>query len=60
MLEAVTSALSTALTWVGSVVSALVTESGALYALLPLFGIGVAISAIMLGVKVIKSFVWGS
>lgn len=60
MLEAVTSALSTALTWVGSVVSALVTETGALYALLPLFGIGVAISAIMLGVKVIKSFVWGS
>lgn len=60
MMAAVTSALSTVITWVGTVVNALVTESGALSELLPLFAIGISISALMLGIKAIKSFVWGS
>lgn len=60
MLEAVTSALTTVIGWVGTVVSALVGESGELKELLPLLAIGVAISALMLGVKAIKSFIWGA
>ena len=60
MLQAVTAALSTVIDWVGTVVEALVTESGALSELLPLLAIGVAISALMLGVKAIKSFIWGA
>lgn len=60
MLEAVTSALGTVIDWVGQVVTALVGESGALKELLPLLAIGVAISALMLGVKAIKSFIWGA
>lgn len=60
MLEAVTSALSTVISWVGTVVSALVGADGALSELLPLLAIGVAISALMLGVKAIKSFIWGA
>lgn len=60
MMAAVTSALSTVISWVGTVVNALVTESGALSELLPLFAIGISISALMLGIKAIKSFVWGS
>lgn len=60
MLEAVTSALTVVIGWVGTVVSALVGESGKLKELLPLLAIGVAISALMLGVKAIKSFIWGA
>lgn len=60
MLEAVTSALSTVIDWVGTVVTALVGSEGALSELLPLLAIGVAISALMLGVKAIKSFIWGA
>lgn len=60
MMEAVTTALSTVIDWVGTVVSALVGESGELNALLPLLAVGIAISALMLGVKAIKSFTWGT
>lgn len=60
MLEAVTAALSTVISWVGEVVTAVVGEAGALKELLPLLAVGIAISALMLGVKAIKSFAWGA
>lgn len=60
MLQAVTSALSTVLGWVGTVITSLTTAEGELYSLLPLFAITVAVSAVMLGIKVIKGFVWGA
>lgn len=60
MLEAVTSGLTTVIAWVGSVVDALVTTDGELSALLPLLAIGVAVSAMMLGIKAIRSFIWGA
>lgn len=60
MLEAVSSAIGTVIGWVGTVITALLAESGALSPLLPLFAVGVAISAILLGVKIIKSFIWGA
>ena len=60
MLEAVTSGLTTVIGWVGTVVDALVTTDGALSALLPLLAIGIAVSALMLGVKAIRSFTWGA
>lgn len=60
MLAAVTSAITTVIDWVGTVVTALVGESGALSELLPLFAIGVAISAILLGIKVIRGMIWGA
>lgn len=60
MLEAVTSGLSTVIGWVGTVVTALTSSSGALKDLLPLLAIGVAVSALMLGIKAIRSFVWGA
>lgn len=58
MMEAVTSALGTVISWCGTVVTAVL--SGELSALLPLLAVGVAISALMLGVKCIKSFAWGT
>lgn len=60
MLEAVTSGIGTVIGWVGTVVDALVGEAGQLSALLPLFAIGVAISAILLGIKIIRGMIWGS
>lgn len=60
MLEAVSTALTTVIDWVGTVVTALTSTDGKLSALLPLLAIGVAISALMLGVKAIKSFSWGT
>lgn len=60
MMAAVTSALSTVITWIGTVVNALVGSGGALAELLPLFAISVAISAFMLGMKAIRSVVWGA
>lgn len=59
MLEAVTSGITQVISWIGSVITALTTTNGALNGLLPLFAIGISISAIMLGVRMIKSLVWG-
>lgn len=60
MLDAVTSAISTVITWIGSFITALTSTTGALYPLLPLFAVGIAISAVLLGVKIVKSVVWGA
>lgn len=60
MLAAVTSGLSTVITWVGTVITAMTSETGALSDLLPLLAIGVSISALLLGVKVIRSVIWGA
>lgn len=60
MIEAVTSALGTVIGWCGTVISAITTTDGDLSALLPLWGIGVAVTVVFLAVKVIKSFAWGT
>lgn len=60
MIEAVTTALGTVISWVGTVVSAVTSTSGQLKDLLPLLAVGIAVSALMLGVKAIRSFVWGA
>lgn len=60
MIAAVTSAISDVLGWVGTVITSLTSQTGELNALLPLFAISVSISAIMLGIKIIKGFVWGA
>lgn len=60
MLEAVGTGITSVIGWVGDVITAMTTTEGALNDLLPLFAIGIAISAVLLGVKVIKSIVWGA
>lgn len=60
MLEAVGSAMTTVIGWVGTVVTALVGEGGQLAELLPLFAIGIAISAVLLGIKIVRSLIWGA
>lgn len=60
MLAAVTSGLETVIGWIGTVITAITGEAGALKELLPLFAVGIAISVVFLGVKAIKSIVWGA
>lgn len=60
MIEAVTEALTTVIGWVGTVVTALVGTEGQLNELLPLLAIGIAVSAMLLGVRAIRSFTWGA
>lgn len=60
MMSLVTNAITDVLGWVGTVVASLISESGQLADLAPLFAIGIAISAVLLGVKIIKSVVWGA
>lgn len=58
MLDAVTTALGTVIQWTGTVVTAVTT--GPLKDLLPLFAVGIGISALMFGIKAIRSITWGS
>lgn len=60
MLAAVTDAIDTVIAWVATFLTQLTSSSGALYDLLPLFAIGIAISAVLLGIKIVKSVVWGA
>lgn len=60
LLTSVTDGISSVIDWIGTVVTSLVGAEGALHALLPLFAIGIAISAIMLGIKVVRGIVWGA
>lgn len=60
MLTAVSDAITTVLGWVGTTITALTSDKGALHELLPLFAITVSVSAIMLGIRVIRGFVWGA
>lgn len=66
MLQAVTDALGSVFSWIGTVIKAIVTPAsegvaaGALYDLLPLFAVGIAISVFLFGIKAIKSIIWGA
>lgn len=60
MFEAVTSALSTVISWVGTVITALTDTNGALAPLLPLMAVGVAVSALMFGFMAIRRCIWGA
>lgn len=60
MLTHVTSGIGTVIGWIGTVLEAIVGSSGELAELGPLFAIGISISAILLGIKVVRSVIWGA
>lgn len=60
MLEAITSGFTTVISWMGSFLDALLGAEGALQPLLPVFAIGISVSVLFLGVKIVKSLVWGA
>lgn len=57
-MGAISDALGQVIGWIGEVITSLLT--GELSALLPLFAIGIVVSVIMLGTRVIRSFTWGA
>lgn len=59
MVPAVTTALGSVIEWIGTVLKA-ITGSGAMKDLWPLLAVGIAVSIVMLVVKVIKRFAWGA
>lgn len=59
MIAAVTTALGDVIGWVGTIITAITGESGALNALLPLLAVGIAVTVIFLGAKVVRKFAWG-
>lgn len=59
MLTHVTDGIGTVIDWIGTVLTAIV-GGGSLKDLAPLFAIGISISAIMLGIKVVRGIVWGA
>ena len=63
MWAAVTSAFTSMISLVGTFLTALISpaEGGAnLTALLPLFAIGIAISLVMVAVKIVRKVTWGA
>ena len=52
--------LSQVISWIGTVINSMVGENGELAKLLPLLMVSVSISALLLAVKVIRSFIWGA
>lgn len=64
MVAQISTAIGNVLGWIGKVITALTDTTsstpGALTPLLPLFAIGIAVSAVLLGIKMIKSVVWGA
>lgn len=60
MIEAVTSSLTTVIGWCGTVLDAVIGETGQLAELLPLWAVGISISALLFGVKVMRGFAWGN
>ena len=60
MLTAVSDALTSLITMIGSVVTSIVGATGELKELLPLFAIGIAASVVFIAVKVIRKIAWGA
>ena len=60
LLSQVLGWLQTVLTWIGAVLDSLISTDGELHAIWPLLGVSIAISALLLGVKIFKSFSWGT
>lgn len=59
-LSAVATNLTEVIGWIGTVITEMTSTSGKLAALLPLLMVSVSISALLLAVKVIRSFIWGA
>ena len=60
LLSLVGEALVSVIGWVGKVVTALVSDTGDLHALLPLLAVGIAVTALRFAVGSIRSFIWGA
>ena len=60
MWTAVETAFGSILSLVGSFVSAVTGSTGALHELLPLLAVGIAISLVLVSVKIVRKVTWGA
>lgn len=60
LINQVAGALSYVMSWIGALLTQLFHEYGSLRYLLPLLAVSCAISALMLGFRAVKSFIWGA
>lgn len=58
--DAVVSAFTAIITLLGTFLTSLTSETGALKDLLPLFAVGIAVSCILLAVKIVRRITWGA
>lgn len=59
-MTAVSTAVTSIISYIGEVTTALFGSTGALKDLLPFFAIGIACSVVLFGIKGIRSLVWGA
>lgn len=60
MIEAITQALTTVVSWFGTVITSVTSSTGALAPLLPVFAIGVAVTIVFAVIGLIRRFTWGA
>lgn len=60
LLEDVAEALTTVVSWFGTVITALIGPGGALNPLWPLLAVGIAVTVVFTVVKIVRSFTWGA
>lgn len=60
MISVIGDTLTEVLSWIGTVITAMLSTDGALAPLLGLFAVGICVSVLMLSVKIIRSFIWGA
>lgn len=59
MLEAVATGVTSAITYIGNVISAITTTSGAFAPVLPLIGLAIGMFVVSFGIGVVKSLIKG-
>ena len=59
ILDDVGTTITTVISWIGSVITALIGTDGALAAIWPLVVVSISISAILLAIKIVRKFAWG-
>lgn len=60
LLTEIGTTLTTVLSWFGDIVTAMVTSEGDLNGLFPLLALGIVISVVFAGIKLVRSFAWGA
>lgn len=60
LLPEIGTTLTSVLGWFGTMVSSLVTAEGELNGLFPLLALGICISIVFAGIKLVRSFAWGA
>lgn len=59
IIETIGTGLQNSLTWIGTVISSFFTAGGAFNAILPVLGLSIGLKLVGMGVRYVRSFIWG-